>query len=102
MDLAGATVELVNLEEREYILQKALQGVVTPKGKDFDYIIIDCPPSLDLLTVNALVAADFVLIPVQCEFYALEGFGTADGNDSTHQCGYESQAVRSRIAFNHV
>ena len=73
MDLAGATVELVNLEEREYILQKALQGVVTPKGKDFDYIIIDCPPSLDLLTVNALVAADFVLIPVQCEFYALEG-----------------------------
>ena len=73
MDLAGATVELVNLEEREYILQKALQGVVTPKGKDFDYIIIDCPPSLGLLTLNAFTAADSVLIPIQTEFYALEG-----------------------------
>ena len=66
--LAGAEVELVNIEEREYILKKQLN-----KLKNYDYILIDCPPALSLLTVNALVASDSVLIPMQCEYYALEG-----------------------------
>ena len=67
--LAGAEVELVNMVSRETRLQKAL----SPMRKKYDYIIIDCPPSLGLLTVNALTAADTVLVPVQCEYYALEG-----------------------------
>ena len=66
--LAGAEVELVNIEEREYILKKQLS-----KLKYYDYILIDCPPALSLLTVNALVASNSVLIPMQCEYYALEG-----------------------------
>lgn len=70
-DLAGATVELVNLENREYKLYEALNKIRT----NYDYILIDCPPSLGLLTVNGLVAADEVLIPVQCEYYSLEGLG---------------------------
>lgn len=70
-DLAGASVELTNRDRREYILADALQTVVS----DFDFIFIDCPPSLGLLTLNALVAADRVIVPVQCEYYALEGLG---------------------------
>lgn len=68
-ELSGATVELVNKIRREYVLKDALQLVYN----DYDYIFIDCPPSLELLTLNALVAADSVLIPMQCEYYALEG-----------------------------
>ena len=68
-ELLGATVELVNKVRREYVLKDALQLVYN----DYDYIFIDCPPSLELLTLNALVAADSVLIPMQCEYYALEG-----------------------------
>ena len=68
-NLAGATVELVSVEEREFILKKALASL---KDK-YDYIYIDCPPSLELLTLNALCAADSILIPVQCEYFALEG-----------------------------
>lgn len=67
--LAGAAVELVNAEEREYFLHKALLGI----RNNYDYIIIDNPPSLGLITINALVAADSVLVPIQAEFYALEG-----------------------------
>ena len=67
--LAGAELELVDMEEREYRLKRALQAV---EG-EFDYMFIDCPPSLGLLTVNALSAAQRVLIPIQCEYYALEG-----------------------------
>lgn len=76
MDLAGAEVELVEMEKREQCLKNALsQPMATPDGKplSFDYVLIDCPPSLGLLTLNALVCADTVLIPIQCEFYALEG-----------------------------
>ena len=69
MELAGAEVELVNLEMRENKMRSALDKV----RNDFDFILIDCPPSLGLLTVNALTAADAVIIPIQCEFYALEG-----------------------------
>ena len=68
-ELAAASVELINSERREYVLWDALQKLYS----DYDYIFIDCPPSLELLTVNALVAADSVLIPMQCEYYALEG-----------------------------
>lgn len=68
-ELAGAEVELIDLSEREYRLKNALQA-----GRaSYDFILIDCPPALNLLTVNGLVAADSVLIPMQCEYYALEG-----------------------------
>ena len=69
IDLVGAEIELVALERREHRLRAAL----VPLAQSYDYIIIDCPPSLGLLTLNALVAADRVLVPLQCEFYALEG-----------------------------
>ena len=67
--LAGATVELISLDRREYRLRDAL----APLKNSYDYIFIDCPPSLELLTLNALCAADRLLVPVQCEYYALEG-----------------------------
>ena len=67
--LAGATVEMIGMEHREYLLKEALDQV----SGNYDYIFIDCPPSLELLTLNALCAADTVLVPVQCEYYALEG-----------------------------
>ena len=67
--LCGAAVELVGVEEREYILKKALDTL----RDQYDYIFIDCPPSLELLTLNALCAAESILVPVQCEYYALEG-----------------------------
>ena len=69
VNLAGAEIELIGIEEKEYILKKALNKV----RKKYDFIIIDCPPSLNMLTVNALTAADTVLVPIQCEYYALEG-----------------------------
>ncbi len=69
IDLVGVEVELIQMISRERVLKKAIE----PFRDDFDYIFIDCPPSLGLLTVNALTAADGVLIPVQCEYYALEG-----------------------------
>jgi chromosome partitioning protein len=69
IDLVGAEIELVGLDRREYRLRTALAGVMSA----FQYVIIDCPPSLGLLTINALVAADRVMVPLQCEFYALEG-----------------------------
>ena len=68
-ELAAASVELIDADNREYVLKNALMSLYS----DYDYIFIDCPPSLELLTVNALVAADSVLIPMQCEYYALEG-----------------------------
>ena len=70
-DLTGAEVELIHLDNREWRLKEAINDIVG----DYDYIFIDCPPSLSLLTVNALTAADSVLVPVQCEYYALEGLG---------------------------
>jgi chromosome partitioning protein len=76
IDLAGAEIELVSVVARESRLSRAIQGSPT----EYDYIFIDCPPSLGLLTVNALVAAQEVLIPIQCEYYALEGVQALTSN----------------------
>ncbi len=76
IDLAGAEIELVNMSEREYRLKQAIDSI----DGDFDYVLIDCPPSLGLLTINAMVAAQEVMIPIQCEYYALEGLGQLLGN----------------------
>lgn len=69
VDLSAAEIELTNIDKREYVLRKAIKQVVA----NYDYIFIDCPPSLGLLTINGLAASDAVLIPMQCEFFALEG-----------------------------
>lgn len=68
-ELSGALIELVDEEHREFRMREAIQSI----RDEYDYILIDCPPSLDLLTVNALVASDAVVIPMQCEYFALEG-----------------------------
>lgn len=78
--LAGAEIELVSLVAREQRLRTAVQTFLEDPEHDFHYIFIDCPPSLGLLTVNAFVAADEVLIPIQCEYYALEGLSQLLGN----------------------
>ncbi|MBW6440535.1 ParA family protein [Patescibacteria group bacterium] len=70
-DLAGATVELVEATQREFKFYNAIKDI----KEDYDYILIDCPPSLGLLTVNSLAAADRIIVPIQCEYYALEGLG---------------------------
>lgn len=69
MDLAGAEVELTELDNRNKILKRAVAALIL----EYDYVIIDCPPSLGLLSINALVAADTLIVPLQCEYYALEG-----------------------------
>jgi chromosome partitioning protein len=71
INLVGAEIEMIDREERERILKKAIESV----RDKYDFIIIDCPPSLGLLTINALTASDSILIPVQCEYFALEGLG---------------------------
>lgn len=71
IDLVGAEIELINLPNREYVLKFALEKI----KDDYDFIIIDCSPSLGLVTVNALTASDSVIVPVQCEYFALEGLG---------------------------
>lgn len=69
VNLSGAEIELVGVDEREYVLKKNLELV----EKEYDFIIMDCPPSLSMLTINAMTAANSVLVPIQCEYYALEG-----------------------------
>ena len=88
--LSGALIELVDLPEREYILKRAMEKI----RDNYDYVIIDCPPSLELLTLNALVAAQTVLVPVQCEFRP----GGAVGPDEHHAAHPEKaeSAVRDR------
>ena len=69
VNLAGAEIDLIDVDNREYILKESILEV----RDRYDYIILDCPPSLSMLTVNAMTAADTVLVPIQCEYYALEG-----------------------------
>lgn len=71
IDLVAAEIELININEREYRIKKSISSI----KNDYDYIIIDCAPSLGLLTLNALTASDSVIIPIQCEYFALEGLG---------------------------
>ena len=71
IDLVAIEIELVDKDDREYMMKKAVQGI----RDDYDFILIDCAPSLGLLTLNALTAADSVMIPIQCEYFALEGLG---------------------------
>lgn len=87
-ELAASSVELIGTERREFVLKDAVQ----PLYSEYDYILLDCPPSLELLTVNALVAADSVLIPMQCEYYALEGI--ADLMTSIKMC---SKRLNTRL-----
>ena len=76
INLAAAEIELTGFEEKEFILKKAVDQV----RADYDFIIIDCPPSLNTLTINAMCAADTVLVPIQCEYYALEGLSQLNPN----------------------
>lgn len=69
IDLSGAEIELLDVDEKEYIIRNAIANI----KEDYDYIVIDCPPSLSILTINAMTTADSVLVPIQCEYYALEG-----------------------------
>ena len=69
VNLSGAEIDLIGIEKREFLLKK----YITPIRDNYDFIIIDCPPSLNILTVNAMTTADTVLVPIQCEYYALEG-----------------------------
>ncbi len=69
IDLSAAEIEMIGVENKEYILK----GEVAKIRKSYDYVIIDCPPSLNMLTINAMTTADSVLVPIQCEYYALEG-----------------------------
>lgn len=69
IDLSGAEIELIGIEKKEFILRDEIKGI----RDDYDFVIIDCPPSLNMLTVNAMTTADSVLVPIQCEYYALEG-----------------------------
>lgn len=69
VDLSGAEIELIGIEEKEFILQRQISEI----QDDYDFVIIDCPPALSMLTINALTAANSVIVPIQCEYYALEG-----------------------------
>lgn len=84
VQLAGADIELIGLNNKEHILEEKIKEVVD----DYDYLIVDCPPSLNVLTVNAMTAADSVIVPIQCEFYALEGLS---------QLLYTINLVRERL-----
>ncbi len=83
IDLAGAEIEMVAMKDREHMLK----GAMGETKKNYDIILIDCPPSLGLLTINALAAADSVIIPIQCEYYALEGLGQLTNTISLVQRG---------------
>ncbi len=87
INLVGAEIELVNRKDRERVLRSKIESI----RNDYKFIVIDCPPSLGLLTLNALTAADSVLIPVQCEYYALEGLGQLLNTISIVRYGLNSQ-----------
>ncbi len=87
IDLSAAEIELIDIEEKEYILKKTVDKI----KEQYDFIIIDCPPSLNMLTINAMTTADSVLVPIQCEYYALEGLS---------QLIHTTELVKSRLNSN--
>ena len=93
VDLAGAEIELLGINEKEYILRNAVDYV----KDDFDYVIIDCPPSLNMLTINAMTTADSVLVPIQCEYYALEGI-----SQLIHTIDLVQQRLNSKLKIDGV
>jgi chromosome partitioning protein len=95
IDLAGAEIELVPAMSRELRLRKALESART----DYDFVLIDCPPSLGLLTINALAAADEVLVPIQCEYFALEGLGQLLRNVQLVQANLNPDLILRGIAL---
>lgn len=95
MDLAGAELELAENENRFTVLKKALASVVM----DYDYIIIDCPPSLGLLSLNALTASDTLIVPLQCEYYALEGLSQLIGTVRTVKQHYNEHLELEGVLF---
>ena len=95
MDLAGAELELAESENRFTVLKKALATVVM----DYDYIIIDCPPSLGLLSLNALTASDTLIVPLQCEYYALEGLSQLLGTVRTVKQHYNEHLELEGVLF---
>jgi len=96
-DLAGAEVELVNVESRESVLRRALEPALTSGA--YDFVILDCPPSLGLLTVNALVAADRVIIPMQAKYFSLEGLGALHGTINAIKSGLNPPLRIEGIVF---
>lgn len=95
IELSGAAVELVDVERREFFLKNAL----SPVANNFDYIFIDCPPSLGILTINGLVCANAVLVPLQCEYFALEGLTLLLNTISRIQDGLNTQLRLGGIFF---
>jgi chromosome partitioning protein len=95
--LAGAEIELVTLDAREHRLRRSLDMFLAEQDEPFHYVFIDCPPSLGLLTINAFVAAREVLIPIQCEYYALEGLSQLLGNISLIERGLNPELTVSTI-----
>ncbi len=95
MNLAGAELELAELEDRYFALKKA----IAPLAVDFDYIIIDCPPSLGLLSLNALAASDTLIVPLQCEYYALEGLSQLIGTVRTVKQHYNENLELEGVLF---
>ena len=93
VNLAGAEIELLGINEKEYILKNAVDYI----ADDFDYIMIDCPPSLNMLTVNAMTTADSVLVPIQCEYYALEGI-----SQLIHTIDLVQQRLNDKLTINGV
>jgi chromosome partitioning protein len=95
INLSGATVELADVEGREFFLKRALEHIKS----NYDYILIDCPPSLGILTINGLAAGHYVLIPLQCEYFALEGLNSLLQTIKTIQSGINPQLKIGGILF---
>ncbi len=93
VNLAGAEIELLDIKEKEYVLRNAVDYI----KMDYDYIIIDCPPSLNMLTVNAMTTADSILVPIQCEYYALEGI-----SQLIHTIGLVQDRLNSNLKIDGV
>ncbi len=98
-DLAGAEVELAGLEQPQTMLRDAIAPLRQGKGARFDYVLLDCPPSLGLLTINALVAADTVLIPMQAKYFSLEGLGALQGTIAAVKAGFNPALGIEGIVF---